>query len=95
MKDLTPYLMGDPQSADRRAPTEEERQRLSYTGHDRNQPVVGLVRPSPLRQWPIGETRYFQDRKAAKAKASAMYNKGMSGQIRMLPDGRFSVTRIV
>ena len=93
MRDLTPYLMGDPGTHPRRAPTDAEKARWQQQGATRTEPGQGRGW-SELRQWKIGEVRTFATFREAKAKVSGLYVKGMCGSIRTKPDGTYTVTRM-
>lgn len=82
MRDLTPYLMGDPGTHPRREPTDQERQRLNPPcSHDwRSKPV----RDGGFSNWQIGEVRTFDTSKKARSKLNQMYLKGWWGAIQQV-----------
>ena len=92
MRDITSIIMGDPGTHPRRSPTEREIQQLqARITHEQNRVHAKY---SPLRLWPVGETRIFTDRKAARNAQTGLYNKGMLATLRTNKDGTITVRRI-
>jgi len=90
--DMTAQLMGDPQAAERRAPTEEERLK-----HGANITGYQLSRKSgrgSWQFWPVGEERQVETgKKARRMRDQIRRNYGHIMLVRQRPDGTYTVTR--
>ena len=88
MRDLTPYLMGDPGTSYRRSPTPEEMSRpnsiMEHIGY----------KYSPLRTLEVGGTIYTTERKKAERLYQRFLQNGMRGTVKKLQPGRWAVTRV-
>lgn len=93
MKDLTPILMGDPGTSPRRAPTQEEIEKMrSRTVYEQKRAFSSKY--SKIYEWKLWETRTFATKREAKSKQDGLYQNGMQGMLRKAEDGTYIVRRV-